>query len=69
MENEKEVKVEILGYFEGLFKKIPSSSVESVLECIHPCVQPQHNRDLLAEVTSQEIKEIMFSLGPHKAQE
>lgn len=65
--NEVEVQHEILGYYKDLFMHHKCPRIGKYFMNIHPLVRLEQNQDLIAEVSPQEIWNVVFSIGPYKA--
>lgn len=66
-EDQGEVAMEFVTYFQNLFRTEATSHVEEVLNLINSRVTTQMNVDLIREFSPQEIRRALFDMDPPKA--
>ncbi|KAL9688033.1 hypothetical protein QQ045_032446 [Rhodiola kirilowii] len=67
-EDQGEIMKIVTGYFEDIFRSSLNANDENhQLSCIHPIISEEMNTWMLQDVSEDEIKKIVFSLGPSKA--
>jgi hypothetical protein len=66
-EDQTEIKSMVHHFYENLFSSEPVVSMDAVLDAIPLKVDDQMNASLCKEYTNEEIKTVIFQMGPTKA--
>jgi hypothetical protein len=54
-------------FFQNLYKADPSVNPQEVLQYFQPCISEDVNLELCKEITTEEISDALFQIGPLKA--